>query len=136
MFNLFLLLNITLLIAFVIGLINPKLVLRGNKRTRRQSSKVYFFAFVLSFVGMLSFVPKSKPMRVVTPTTKTNDFTMCENFATQKEAQAALSSNPQLDKDGNGTACDSFSFGGKERVDSSKSRSSRSHKRRRRRRRR
>ncbi|MEH2270918.1 MAG: hypothetical protein V7K68_21310 [Nostoc sp.] len=36
----------------------------------------------------------------------------CDSFATQKEAQKALPSNPQLDRDGNGTACDSLVSGG------------------------
>jgi hypothetical protein len=61
MFGLFLLLNFASLIAFVVGLINPKLVLRGDNRTRRKSSEIYLSAFVLSFIGMAVFVPKPEP---------------------------------------------------------------------------
>lgn len=68
MFNLFLLLNFASLIAFVVGLINPKLILRGDNRTRRKSSEIYLSAFVFSFVGMLVFVPKPEPAALVTAT--------------------------------------------------------------------
>ena len=36
----------------------------------------------------------------------------CDSFATQEEVQKALPSNPQLDRDGNGTACDLLVSGG------------------------
>jgi hypothetical protein len=68
MFNLFLLLNFASLIAFIVGLINPKLILRGDNRTRRKSSEIYLSAFVFSFIGMLVFVPKPEPAVVVTAT--------------------------------------------------------------------
>ncbi|WGV27731.1 hypothetical protein [Halotia branconii] len=67
MFNLLLLVNFASLVAFAIGLINPKLVLRGDNRTRRKSSEVYLSVFVLSFIGMLVFVPKHEPLVVVAP---------------------------------------------------------------------
>ncbi|MFN6530198.1 hypothetical protein [Nostoc sp. ChiSLP03a] len=70
MFGLLCLINITSFIAFGVGLISPKLVLRGEKRTRRKSSEVYLSAFVLSFVGMIVFVPKPQPAVVIAPATK------------------------------------------------------------------
>ncbi|MBW4675951.1 MAG: excalibur calcium-binding domain-containing protein [Desmonostoc geniculatum HA4340-LM1] len=70
MFGLFLLLNFASIIAFVTGLINPKLVLRGDKRTRRKSSEIYLSVFVLSFIGMGVFVPKPEPAVVIAPAKK------------------------------------------------------------------
>lgn len=70
MFGLLFLINITSLIAFGVGLISPKLVLRGEKRTRRKSSEVYLSVFVLSFVGIAIFVPKPEPAVVIAPATK------------------------------------------------------------------
>ncbi|MDZ8138231.1 MAG: excalibur calcium-binding domain-containing protein [Nostoc sp. DedQUE04] len=70
MFNLLLLLNLTSLIGFVVGLINPKLVLRGDNRTRRKSSEVYLSVFVLSFIGTGIFAPKPEPAVVVVPVKK------------------------------------------------------------------
>ena len=55
MFGLLFLINITSLIAFGVGLINPKLVLSGEKRTRRKSSEVYLSAFV--FIEMVMGQP-------------------------------------------------------------------------------
>jgi hypothetical protein len=70
MFNLLLLLNFASLIAFGVGLINPEFVLRGENRTRRKSSEIYLSVFVLSFVGMIIFVPKPQPAVVIAPATK------------------------------------------------------------------
>ncbi|MBH8566766.1 excalibur calcium-binding domain-containing protein [Nostoc sp. CENA67] len=67
MFNLLLLVNLASIIAFVTGLINPKLVLRGKTKTRRRSSEVYLSAFVLSFVGMIIFLPKPEPDAISAP---------------------------------------------------------------------
>jgi hypothetical protein len=69
MFSLLLLVNFASIIAFATGLINPKLVLRGEKRTRRKSTEIYLSAFVLSFIGMLVFVPKPEPV-VIAPVAK------------------------------------------------------------------
>ncbi|MCC5644755.1 excalibur calcium-binding domain-containing protein [Nostoc sp. CHAB 5824] len=70
MFGLLLLLNLASIIAFVTGLINPKLVLRGDNRTRRKSSEIYLSVFVLSFIGTGIFAPKPEPGVVIAPATK------------------------------------------------------------------
>ncbi|RCJ20189.1 hypothetical protein A6S26_05555 [Nostoc sp. ATCC 43529] len=46
----------------------------------------------------------------------------CGDFATQAEAQTALPSNPQLNRDGDGTACDSLTSGGGSRTGSRRKR--------------
>ncbi len=71
MLNLFLLLNLAFLVAFFVGLYNPKIVLRGDKRTRLKSSLIYLGLFVSSglFIGALNQPPAPKEV-VFAPTTK------------------------------------------------------------------
>ncbi len=62
------LLNIASFIAFVTGLINPKLVLRGDKRTRLKSSGIYFGIFLVSGFTAGALAPKkSEPVAAVAP---------------------------------------------------------------------
>ncbi|MDM9583140.1 hypothetical protein [Nostoc sp. GT001] len=71
MLGLLVLANIASFIAFVIGLINPKLVLRGDKRTRLKSSLLYFGVFLASGFTAGALAPKkSEPIAIVTPIAK------------------------------------------------------------------
>lgn len=66
MATLFALINLASLVAFVIGLIDPKKVLLGENRTRRKSSEIYLSAFVISFIAMGITTPR-KPDEVFQP---------------------------------------------------------------------
>jgi Excalibur calcium-binding domain len=70
MLGLLVLANIASFIAFVVGLINPKLVLRGDKRTRLKSSLLYFGVFLASGFTAGVLAPKKSEPIAVTPIAK------------------------------------------------------------------
>lgn len=68
MLGLLALINIASLVAFVTGLINPKLVLRGDNRTRLKSSGLYLGLFLISGFTCGALAPKkSEPVAAVAP---------------------------------------------------------------------
>lgn len=68
MLGLLALLNIASFAAFVVGLFNPKLVLRGDSRTRLKSSGIYLSIFLASGLTAGALAPqKREPVTTVAP---------------------------------------------------------------------
>ncbi|MCC5636349.1 hypothetical protein LC593_10855 [Nostoc sp. CHAB 5844] len=79
MLDLLVLINVASLMAFVAGLINPKLVLRGKNRTRLKSSGLYLGLFLASGFTCGALAPKkSEPIAVVAPVARPNPATVKE----------------------------------------------------------
>lgn len=57
---LFLLAALVALIALVVGLISPRLVLRGELRTRSKAALVYSMAFLVSIIGLVTTIPPAE----------------------------------------------------------------------------